>query len=49
LLTDKQRKRELLELGLDVKYGTLVFDGTKKDLEKLILKLQQIKTTHYNI
>ncbi|MCW3789381.1 hypothetical protein [Plebeiibacterium sediminum] len=40
LFADKQRKREILELGLDIKYGTKIFSGTKSDLEKLIAELE---------
>lgn len=41
-LTDKQRKHEIIELGLDQKYDTQIFCGTKYDKEKLIFELENI-------
>lgn len=36
LFTDKKRKNEILESGLDRKYGTKVYCGTAEDLEKFL-------------
>lgn len=41
-LTDKQRKAEIVELGLDRKYKTKIYSGTKNDLDELALDLEQI-------
>lgn len=40
--TDKQRKHEICELGLDKKYKTLVFSGVKNDLLKFIDLLKSL-------
>jgi len=42
LLTDKKRKSELLELGLDKKYNTIILSGTQSDLDQFINLLQGI-------
>ncbi|WP_425393216.1 hypothetical protein [Ekhidna sp.] len=42
LLTDKRRKSEILEIGLDEKYNTLVLSGTPADLEELKGYLQSV-------
>ncbi|WP_294733939.1 hypothetical protein [uncultured Flavobacterium sp.] len=34
--TDKKRKNEIIEMGLDVKYKTKVFNGTESDLNEFI-------------
>lgn len=41
LFTDSTRKREIEELELDKKYGTLVFSGKKDDLDNLINELEK--------
>ncbi len=43
LFTDSTRKREIEELELDKKYGTLVFSGKKGDLDNLINELEKRK------
>jgi len=43
--TDKKRKHEILDLGLDKRYNTKVFSGVKKDLIEVIDLLKTIKTT----
>ncbi|WP_299465472.1 hypothetical protein [uncultured Microscilla sp.] len=42
LLTDKKRKSELIEFGLDKKYGTKIFSGTKQDLPALRTTLVEL-------
>jgi len=42
LFTDKQRKSEILELGLDKKYNTCVFNGTSTDLKAMTSKLKEL-------
>ena len=42
LLTDKQRKNEIVELGLHEKYCTKIYNGTKRDLEELIFELEKL-------
>lgn len=42
LFTDKQRKFELIQTGLDKKYGTTVFSGTNADLKTFRNQLQLI-------
>ena len=42
LLIDKQRKSEIIELGLDKKYKTKVYSGSKVDLLNLINELGMI-------
>ncbi|HZL08388.1 MAG TPA: hypothetical protein VFC65_00205 [Prolixibacteraceae bacterium] len=41
LLTDKQRKNEILELGINEKYHTKIYSGTKNDLEELIIEFEE--------
>ena len=41
-LTDKKRKSEILELGLDVKYKTKVYSGRQEDLMSLYEELKSI-------
>lgn len=41
-LTDKQRKKEIIELGLDKKYHTKIYTGTIRDLEEFISELEEI-------
>lgn len=43
LLTDKKRKAEIIESGLDKIYNTKVFSGTAPDLVKLISELKKMK------
>jgi hypothetical protein len=42
LFTDRQRKFELQQTGLDKKYGTAIFSGTKPDLTLFYEQLQLI-------
>jgi hypothetical protein len=42
LLIDKQRKNEIIEIGLDKKYNTTVLCGTEKDLKIFIHQLKEI-------
>ncbi|MGA9212487.1 hypothetical protein [Kaistella sp.] len=42
--TDKKRKHEICELGLDRKYNTLVFSGVKDDLLQFIDLLKKISS-----
>jgi len=45
LLTDNQRKKEILELGLHEKYDTKIYSGTKIDLDEFILELEKMNYT----
>ena len=49
LLTDSQRKKEIIECGLHEKYKTKVYSGTKNDLEELILELERMNYTQHTI
>ncbi len=42
LLTDNQRKKEIIELGFHEKYDTKIYSGTKNDLNEFIVKLEKI-------
>ena len=42
LLTDKKRKSEIIDLGLDLKYNTKVYCGSENDLNRLKSDLQLI-------
>lgn len=45
LLTDSQRKMEIIECGLHEKYKTKVYCGIKNDLDELVLELEKMNYT----
>ncbi len=45
LFTDKKRKTEVLELGLDLKYNTSIYSGTVADRNKFLTDLQNCLIT----
>jgi hypothetical protein len=49
LLTDSQRKKEIVESGLHEKYKTKIYSGTKSDLEELILELEKMNYTQQRV
>lgn len=49
LFTDKKRKYEILDLGLDKTYNTKVFSGVENDLIEFIDFLKKLKTTYNTV